>query len=118
MAARCATFGDAVDLIAPGTDGARVVALTPPQALHGVRVEYFDAAVAAQFLGYLRSRTGRDRPWRQCPAAVPPSGIADPGSSRALLTGSLAAMIMNRILINLIIVRLIKLTARGRWLCR
>jgi len=54
--ARCAAFGDGVDLIAPGTDGTPLVALTPPQALHGVRVEYFNAAVATQFLGYLASR--------------------------------------------------------------
>jgi len=33
------------------------VVLTRPEALHGVRVEYFDAAVGAQFLGYLRART-------------------------------------------------------------
>ena len=55
--ARCTSFGGGVDLIAPGKDGAPLVALTPPQALHGVRVEYFDATVAARFLGYLRSRT-------------------------------------------------------------
>jgi hypothetical protein len=56
--ARCTAFGDRVDLIAPGKDGSPLVALTPPEALHGVRVEYFDAAVAAQFLGYLRGRAG------------------------------------------------------------
>jgi catechol 2,3-dioxygenase-like lactoylglutathione lyase family enzyme len=55
--ARCTAFGDGVDLIAPGADGSPLVALTPPEALHGVRVEYFDAAIAASFLGYLRSRT-------------------------------------------------------------
>jgi hypothetical protein len=55
--ARCAVFGERVELIAPGADGAPLVVLTPPEALHGVRVEYFDAAIAAQFLGYLRSRT-------------------------------------------------------------
>jgi catechol 2,3-dioxygenase-like lactoylglutathione lyase family enzyme len=55
--ARCGAFGDGVDLIAPADDGSPLVALTPPEALHGVRVEFFDAAVAAQFLGYLRSRT-------------------------------------------------------------
>jgi catechol 2,3-dioxygenase-like lactoylglutathione lyase family enzyme len=49
-------FGPGVELIAPGADGSALVALTPPQALHGVRVEYFNAAVAAQFLGYLGSR--------------------------------------------------------------
>jgi catechol 2,3-dioxygenase-like lactoylglutathione lyase family enzyme len=57
VAARCGAFGDGVDLIAPGGDGSPLVALTPAEALHGVRVEYFDAAIAAQFLGYLRSRT-------------------------------------------------------------
>lgn len=55
--ARCTAFGSGVDLIAPGADGSPLVALTPPEALHGVRVEYFDAAVAAQFLGYLHGRT-------------------------------------------------------------
>ena len=56
---RCAAFGGQVELIAPGADPAaspRVV-LTAPEALHGVRVEYFDAEVADQFLGYLSSRT-------------------------------------------------------------
>jgi len=56
VAARCSLFGDGVDLIAPGENGSPLVALTPPDALHGIRVEYFDATVAAQFLGYLRSR--------------------------------------------------------------
>ncbi|HEX4094899.1 MAG TPA: VOC family protein [Trebonia sp.] len=56
IAARCGAFGRGVDLIAPGPDGSPLVALTPPEALHGVRVEYFDAKVAAQFLGYLQSR--------------------------------------------------------------
>jgi catechol 2,3-dioxygenase-like lactoylglutathione lyase family enzyme len=58
VAARCTAFGDQVDLIAPGDDGGspRVV-LTRPEALHGVRLEYFDATIATQFLGYLRSRT-------------------------------------------------------------
>jgi catechol 2,3-dioxygenase-like lactoylglutathione lyase family enzyme len=55
--ARCTAFGDRVDLITPGADGSPLVALTPPEALHGVRVEFFDAAVATQFLGYLRGRT-------------------------------------------------------------
>jgi catechol 2,3-dioxygenase-like lactoylglutathione lyase family enzyme len=54
--ARCAAFGSGVDLIAPGADGSPLVALTPPEALHGVRVEYFNAAVATRFLGYLSSR--------------------------------------------------------------
>ena len=55
--ARCAVFGNQVDLIAPGDDDVPRVVLTRPEALHGVRVEYFDAAVGAQFLGYLRGRT-------------------------------------------------------------
>jgi hypothetical protein len=54
--ARCAAFGNQVDLIAPGADGPPLVVLTRPGALHGVRVEYFDAPVAAQFLAYLRGR--------------------------------------------------------------
>jgi catechol 2,3-dioxygenase-like lactoylglutathione lyase family enzyme len=54
--AQCAAFGLGVELVAPAPDGSALVALTPPQALHGVRVEYFNAAVAAQFLGYLSSR--------------------------------------------------------------
>jgi catechol 2,3-dioxygenase-like lactoylglutathione lyase family enzyme len=53
---RCAAFGLGVELIAPGADGSPLVALTPPQALHGVRVEYFNVAVATQVLGYLSSR--------------------------------------------------------------
>ncbi|HEX9041956.1 MAG TPA: VOC family protein [Trebonia sp.] len=55
--ARCAAFGDQADLIAPGEDGAPRVVLTRPEALHGVRVEYFDAGVAAYFLQHLSSRT-------------------------------------------------------------
>jgi catechol 2,3-dioxygenase-like lactoylglutathione lyase family enzyme len=55
--ARCAAFGDQADLIAAGEDGAPRVALTRPEALHGVRVEYFDAGVADYFLRYLSSRT-------------------------------------------------------------
>ena len=51
-----------MDLIAPGADGSPLVALTPPEALHGVRVEYFDASVAAQFLGYLTVRALDSRP--------------------------------------------------------
>jgi catechol 2,3-dioxygenase-like lactoylglutathione lyase family enzyme len=53
---RCRAFGSGVELIAPGPDGSPLVALTPPGALHGVRVEYFDEKIAAQFLGYLGSR--------------------------------------------------------------
>ena len=53
---RCAAFGRGVELIAPAPDGSPLVALTPPEALHGVRVEYFDANVAARFLGYLSAR--------------------------------------------------------------
>jgi catechol 2,3-dioxygenase-like lactoylglutathione lyase family enzyme len=54
--ARCAAFGDGVDLIAPAEDGSPRVALTPAGALHGVRVEYFHDVIASQFLGYLSSR--------------------------------------------------------------
>jgi hypothetical protein len=56
MPARCAAFGHGVELIAPAPDGSPLVALTPPEALHGVRVEYFDANIAARFLGYLSAR--------------------------------------------------------------
>jgi catechol 2,3-dioxygenase-like lactoylglutathione lyase family enzyme len=56
MPARCAAFGHGVELIAPAPDGSPLVALTPPEALHGVRVEYFDANIAAGFLGYLSAR--------------------------------------------------------------
>jgi catechol 2,3-dioxygenase-like lactoylglutathione lyase family enzyme len=56
MPARCAAFGPGVELIAPAPDGSPLVALTQPEALHGVRVEYFDAKVAAQFLRYLSVR--------------------------------------------------------------
>jgi catechol 2,3-dioxygenase-like lactoylglutathione lyase family enzyme len=55
--ARCAAFGGQVDLIASAEDGAPRVVLTRPEALHGIRVEYFDAGVAAYFLQYLSSRT-------------------------------------------------------------
>jgi len=55
--ARCAAFGDQVDLIASAEDGAPRVVLTRPEALHGIRVEYFDAGVAAYFLQYLSNRT-------------------------------------------------------------
>jgi catechol 2,3-dioxygenase-like lactoylglutathione lyase family enzyme len=54
--ARCAAFGDGVDLIAPAADGSPRVALTPAEALHGVRVEYFEEATATAFLGYLSTR--------------------------------------------------------------
>jgi catechol 2,3-dioxygenase-like lactoylglutathione lyase family enzyme len=54
--ARCAAFGGQADLIAPEADGAPRVVLTRPEALHGIRVEYFDAGVAAHFLRYLSSR--------------------------------------------------------------
>ena len=57
VAVRCTAFGAGVDLVASGKDGSPLVVLTPPEALHGVRVEYFDASVAARFLGYLRGRT-------------------------------------------------------------
>jgi catechol 2,3-dioxygenase-like lactoylglutathione lyase family enzyme len=62
LPARCASFGGRVDLIAPAADGSPLVALTPPEALHGVRVEYFDANVAARFLGYLTGRALDSQP--------------------------------------------------------
>jgi hypothetical protein len=52
---RCAAFGE-VDVVTAGRGGLPPVLMTRPAALHGVRVEFFDTAVAAQFLGYLRSR--------------------------------------------------------------
>jgi len=55
VSGRCAAFGE-VDVITPGGDGSPLVAMTRPGALHGVRVEYLDANLAAQFLAYLRSR--------------------------------------------------------------
>lgn len=54
VTSRCAEFGE-VDVIASG-GGSPLVAMTRPATLHGVRVEYLDANVAAQFLEYLRSR--------------------------------------------------------------
>jgi catechol 2,3-dioxygenase-like lactoylglutathione lyase family enzyme len=54
---RCAAFGGRVGLVNAAPDGSPQVVLTEPGALHGVRLEYFDASVAAPFLGYLRSRT-------------------------------------------------------------
>ena len=56
VSARCDVVGGQADVIAPGEDGGPRVALTSPEALHGIRVECFDADVAAQFLGYLKSR--------------------------------------------------------------
>jgi catechol 2,3-dioxygenase-like lactoylglutathione lyase family enzyme len=55
--ARCTAFGGSVDLISAAVDGSPQVVLTRPEALHGVRLEYFDAKVAAGFLGYLRGRS-------------------------------------------------------------
>jgi hypothetical protein len=57
MPARCSAFAGHMEVMAPGDEGVPRVMLTHPEALHGVRVEYFDASVAAQFLGYLRGRT-------------------------------------------------------------
>ena len=57
MPARCAAFGAWGGADRTRADGSPLVALTPPEALHGVRVEYFDAEVAAQFLGTCRSRS-------------------------------------------------------------
>jgi hypothetical protein len=53
---RCRAFDNEVDLISAAGDGSPQVVITRPEALHGVRLEYFDAKVAAGFLGYLRSR--------------------------------------------------------------
>jgi len=53
---RCTAFGGEVDLVSAAGDGSPQVVITRPEALHGVRLEYFDAAVAAGFLGYLRGR--------------------------------------------------------------
>ncbi len=57
VTARCAAIGGEVETVAPGENGAPLVALSDPAALHGVRVEWFDTNVAAQFLGYLATRT-------------------------------------------------------------
>lgn len=54
---RCTAFGPNVDLISAAGDGSPQVVITRPEALHGVRLEYFDAKVAAGFLGYLRGRS-------------------------------------------------------------
>ncbi len=56
LPARCAAFGPGVELIAPAPDGSPRVALTPPEALHGVRVEYFDARSRLSSSGTCRSR--------------------------------------------------------------
>jgi catechol 2,3-dioxygenase-like lactoylglutathione lyase family enzyme len=57
VSVRCAAIGGEVETVAPGENGAPLVALTDPKALHGVRVEWFDEKIAAQFLGYLITRT-------------------------------------------------------------
>jgi hypothetical protein len=54
---RCRAFDGRVDAITQAGDGSPLVVLTRPEVLHGICVEYFDASVATQFLGYLRSRT-------------------------------------------------------------
>lgn len=53
---RCAAFSGDVELVTAAEDGSPLVVVTRPEALHGVRLEYFDAKVAAGFLGYLSSR--------------------------------------------------------------
>jgi len=53
---RCTAFGGQVDPVTNNGDGSAQVIMTRPGALHGVRVEYFDAPVAAQYLEYLRGR--------------------------------------------------------------
>jgi hypothetical protein len=54
---RCAAFGDAADPISADERGTPRVALTRPEALHGVRLEYFDAKLAAWMTEHLRTRT-------------------------------------------------------------
>jgi hypothetical protein len=53
---RCGVFSSQADLVTVAEDGSPLVVTTRPEALHGVRLEYFDAKVAAGFLGYLSSR--------------------------------------------------------------
>jgi hypothetical protein len=53
---RCTAFGSAAELVSAAGDGSPQVVVTRPGALHGVRLEYFDAKLAAGFLGYLRAR--------------------------------------------------------------
>jgi hypothetical protein len=54
---RCVTFGDRADLVSADEGGTPRVVLTRPGALHGVRLEYFDAKLAAWMKEHLRSRT-------------------------------------------------------------
>jgi hypothetical protein len=54
---RCAVFGNRTDLVSAGEDGTPRVVLTRPEALHGVRLEYFDARLAAWMMEHLRTRT-------------------------------------------------------------
>lgn len=59
---RCAAFGDRTDLISAAEDGTPRVVLTRPEALHGVRIEYFDAKLAAWMMEHLRARTAGRTP--------------------------------------------------------
>ncbi len=54
---RCAVFGNRTELVSATEDGTPRVAFTRPEALHGVRLEYFDAGLAAWMLGHLKART-------------------------------------------------------------
>ena len=54
---RCAAFGDAADPVSADESGTPRVALTRPEALHGVRLEYFDVKLAAWMTEHLRTRT-------------------------------------------------------------
>jgi catechol 2,3-dioxygenase-like lactoylglutathione lyase family enzyme len=53
---RCAAFGNRTELISAAEDGTPRVVFTRPEALHGVRLEYFDAKLAAWMTEHLRSR--------------------------------------------------------------
>ena len=54
---RCAAFGDRTDPISADESGAPRVVLTRPEALHGVRLEFFDAKLAAWMTEHLRTRS-------------------------------------------------------------
>jgi hypothetical protein len=53
---RCRLFGEGVDVMGADSSGELIVGLTPPEALHGIRVEYFDTAIAAQWTSSLLTR--------------------------------------------------------------
>jgi Glyoxalase/Bleomycin resistance protein/Dioxygenase superfamily len=56
---RCAAFGNRTELISADEGGAPRVIFTRPEALHGVRLEYFDAKLAAWMMDHLRGRDAR-----------------------------------------------------------